>query len=223
MTANSFQRPEVTSRYSTVQMIRDAGKLVMNVENIIDQATSSEYSNGLDWYYIASRQCQTIADHYGVTFSKVVGIVAALSPGCQWDKNILDAIAILEHGTSAVVSTYGANKSKALSILENGDVGVLGGRKVLSFYQNILNPHQDNKVTCDRHAANAAADWYQEHSPQKFLKGSKYSIIETAYFTAARARGIQGHQAQAIAWLVYKRIFSSKTDAVYSFPDWLNN
>jgi hypothetical protein len=84
-----------------------------------------------------------------------------------------------------------------------------------------LNPHLDNNVTCDRHAAVAAANWYKEFDNQKFLKDPKYAVLEAAYFSVARELGIKGHQAQAIAWVTAKRLFSDKTDAVYEFPSWL--
>jgi hypothetical protein len=221
MIEKTFQRPEVTSRYSTVQMIADSPKLRSNIRSVIAMATSEEYSSGIGWYELAHRQCQVMADHFGISLSIAVGVVAALSPGVQWEKNILDAIAVLEVGSQAVCSTYGANKDKAVSIASDGDVGVLGGSKVTAFYSNILNPHLDNNVTCDRHAAVAAANWYKEFDNQKFLGDPKYAVLEAAYFSVARELGIKGHQAQAIAWVTAKRLFSDKTDAVYEFPSWL--
>jgi len=223
MIEKTFQRPEVHSskNYTTVQMIADTPKFRSNIKSVIAMATPEEYSSGMGWYALAHRQCQAIADHFEVSLSTAVGVVAALSPGVQWEKNLLDAIAILEHSENAIVSTYPDNKHKALSIASNGDTGVLGGSKVTAFYPNILNPHLDNNVTCDRHAAVAAANWFKEFNNQKFLKDPKYAVLEAAYFSVARELGIKGHQAQAIAWVAAKRLFSNKADVVYELPDWL--
>ena len=223
MTANSFQRPEVHSgkNYTTVQMIADAPKFRSNIKSVLAMATPEEYTNGMGWYELAHAQCRAIADHFNVSLSTATGIVAALSPGVQWEKNLLDAIAILERGDEAVVSTYGPNKDKAVSIAQDGDVSVLGGSKVTSFYPNMLTPHLDNNVTCDRHAAVAAANWYKEFDNQKFLKDPKYAVLEAAYFSVAREMGILGHQCQAIAWVAAKRLFSDKADVRYDMPEWL--
>ena len=168
------------------------------------QASTQELSAGLAWYQDAHDWCKDIAIQYELSLETVVGIVAALSPACAWEKNLADALAIIQHEELAMVSTYGLNKDKALMILNGKEpLDILGGHKVRSFYHNILHPNDTAHVTIDRHAIRVVA----ETTKLKVVPDKDYYLIADMYKSTARELELVPCQLQAIAWLVQRQRF----------------
>ena len=167
-----------------------------------NQASADELNAGLAWYQDAHDWCKDIATQHELSLETVVGIVAALSPACAWEKNLADALAIIQHGELAIVSTYGLNKDKALVILDGSEpLDVLGGHKVRSFYHNILCPNDTAHVTIDRHAIRVVA----ETTKLNVVPDKDYYLIADMYKDAARELELVPCQLQAIAWLVQRQ------------------
>ena len=59
-------------------------------------ATSQEVQLGCDWYPSALAIASRIADKYNLRTEVVAGIIAALSPNNRWERNIIDAEAIIK-------------------------------------------------------------------------------------------------------------------------------
>lgn len=219
-----FTSLDVSQRFTVGQLLNQRDKIETNIQSVIDMATVNDISHGLVWYQVAHTVAYNLAIEYSRSLSSIAGIIAALSPGCQWTRNIFDTISVLENGSNAITATYGPNKNKAVTIdMGNAPLDILGGHKTRSFYHNMLSPHRDNHVTIDRHAARAGCDWHKEYTPQKFTKTNKYYVLKDAYHSIARQEKMLGHQTQAIAWLTYKRLYVNKSDGFYQLPDYVYN
>lgn len=195
--------------------------ITTNLLSLYDYALPRERIIGLNWYKIAHVMTDNIARYHVKSLSDIAGIIAALSPGVQWSINVSNAIDILNYGNAAKVSTYNANKDKAVKI-DNGHnpLLTLGGNKVLSFYDNIINPLSSDSVAIDRHAVRAAT-LLDLDTAQKFIStDNKYNYVKQAYTIAARALNMLPLQIQAITWLVYKRLFV-RDDRLLQLPDYV--
>ena len=82
---------------------------------------------------------------------------------------------------------------------------MLGGRKVRSFYRNILGI--DSAVTVDRHAVAIVYGRPLSDREIKLLeRAGAYTVIASAYRAAARRLGIAPSTLQAVTWLAWRRL-----------------
>ena len=188
---------------------------LMNLLTVFEQATPQEVIEGMTWYDEAHRLACSISDQFGVSLDVVAGVIAALSPRSKWERNIADGRNIIaaqaagEDPAAIPVTTFNRNKARAIEILQAGTRhGALSGQKVCAFADNIEDPG-GNSVTVDSHAFNA---WVGERAiingtgpritPKRFREcAADYQKVASLY-------GIRPSQAQAIIWLVWKRLHS---------------
>lgn len=165
-----------------------------------DRATDAERTAGAEWYPTAHRIAQSLP---GVeTVITGAGILAALSPQLSWADNVAGARNLCETG-SALPAALTLHCDRA-SVIRNGaaPLSVLGGRKVRSFYRNILEPHRAGAVTIDRHALAIASP----HSSGRVLeRAGGYAYVAGCYRTAARSLSLLSQEVQAITWLCHRR------------------
>jgi hypothetical protein len=84
---------------------------------------------------------------------------------------------------------------------------VLGGRKVRSFFSNILEPDRSGAVTVDRHAVSVVFGFSLSDAQVKILERSgTYLLVASAYRAAARRLGVSPCQCQAVTWTVWRRL-----------------
>jgi hypothetical protein len=182
-------------------------------------ASPAELADGAQWYQRASDAATIIASRYSITADKAAAVIAALSPSNRWERNVTDAefmcrAYVLGGHTAAdkvKVSTYGANKIKALRILAGeSPLGVLGGLKVRAFYRCIMG--DDSAVCVDGHAY---AIWAGERiatTKTPKISSKLYDAIAADFIRAADTiNSIMGvnyspAQVQAITWLAYRRL-----------------
>ena len=127
--------------------------MIAELNKLYLQATDDHIKHGMTWYNDAHHMCKRIAKHTNTDLYKVVGVLAALSPRNKWHRNISDCVDVIRKGKKAKVCTFNANKNKALKILKANSpsevYAILNGRKVQSFYNNILKPFKSDTVTVD--------------------------------------------------------------------------
>jgi hypothetical protein len=187
-----------------------------NLRRIYAMAMEEEKAIGLNWYPSAWEQCKIIAGRQEVNPVKVAGVVAALSPGMEWGRNLVvaeDLIKLWKAGkeipSSLSVYGYGAIR-KAKRILEGElptDV-MQTAKKTKSFFLNMIG--WEEQVTIDRHAK-AAAYWLigpKGGSDNNLSKVGKkeYDELVGEYRGVARQLGLEPAQLQAIVWVTWKRI-----------------
>lgn len=160
-------------------------------------ADSDARSFGIEWFGKANSLATELGK--GDT-SKGAGVLAALSPMCSWPENVKKARQVFDNG-----STYGLTDSvsKAIRIANGEDaLSVLGGRKVRTFYGNIMLTNLDN-VTVDRHAFDAAYNTPGLSDRVGISKG-RFDAVENAYRDCARVIGISPAQLQAVVWVYWR-------------------
>jgi hypothetical protein len=186
-------------------------------------STDLERSNGKNWYRQAHRAALDLSGPFACGVITSAGVISALSPNNKWERNLRDAQTLFDRfkvlGADAAsqvkVSTYGANKAKALTILKlqsptvDDVAAVLNGLKSIAFYRCILG---DSQAVCvDGHAFSI---WAGEHiTTPKTPKISPrlYDQIADDYRAAARivstpSQPVNPSELQAITWLTHKRL-----------------
>lgn len=169
------------------------------------EASSKE---GLNWYKEANSFCRGLSSRYSVSVETVAGVLAALSPASNWERNKQETDWLLATIAGKKVTpfkfvTYGKNVAKATLIAK----GVLDpysafsektGPKTFNFFWCIVNPDSPDYVCIDRHAYTIATG-----KVYTGLKTAPYRKIAEMYRKAAKKLAILPSQLQAVLW-VYK-------------------
>ena len=202
-----------------------ARAVTRHIAGMLQLASQGDILAGVEWYARALRFARMLVQAYdGLTLGQAVGVIAALSPLCKWERNCTDAEAMIKawhYGAdpnTVRVSAFGANRAKAAVILAlSGDdleietiAKILNGRKITAFFHSILG---DPETVCvDGHAY---AVWIGERitttkTPSIGVK--LYADIARAYQLVAK-RGfnlcgvtLSPTQVQATTWITYRRL-----------------
>lgn len=168
---------------------------------------------GLSWYVDARHKADSMARSYGTPSSVVCGVIAALSPGCDWNLNLVYADTLMEayfiqgyRGKKLpLVGSYGRlNVQKAERIMSGEEpLSVLGGKKVRAFYQTIFDPSDNTTVVVDRHAKSAAIG--EKNTQSSVVKNSEYEFLSRHYQLVAKENNLLPWQVQSIVWVVWRR------------------
>jgi len=194
---------------------------VKNILKIYNQSTDNEIVSGKVWYKQANELSRLMAVKYNLTHIQTAGIIAALSPGTNWNQNIIDSnnlCSLLTAGKdihSIVCTTYNQNKLKAHQIWLNFDLSkndtfviLLGASKKVnktsSFFLNIINPELSDNVTIDRHSFRVNLGLIE--LPQIALTECRYKLMEQAYKKASNQLDISAIELQAVTWLTFRRL-----------------
>ena len=192
-------------------------KNVRNIKAIYELASAQEIADGMAWYRVAKSIAIVLADQYGITAAQAVGVLAALSPRNKWSRNVIDAEALISAYVAAgsdqarltKVCTFGANKEKAIKILESNAetiptiLEILSGPKLREFASCIAGLPD---CCIDGHA------WCIWQGSRVTLAdvpaiGAKLRReIKADYAQAAADLGLRPSEVQAITWVAWRRI-----------------
>jgi hypothetical protein len=191
-------------------------EIVDRLKGLYETATAGQLASGLVWYQEAHEYAVALAAKHGTSPSVVCAVIAALSPGANWDHNKNDADVFLScfflkklRGQKLPsVGSYGwRNIEKAERICKGeAPLDVLGGNKVRAFYVCLLLPESSKSVCIDRHAKCAAIGQYLGDT---VVTPSEYSWIESHYRIAALDLGLVPSQLQAICWVVWRETYQN--------------
>jgi hypothetical protein len=186
---------------------------VARVDGWLTVATAQDLADGLAWYDRARGHAETMAAESGLSVRQCAGVIAALSPRCQWATNVAGARRMLLAAAAGegepVVGGVRSNRAKAWAIAQGADPGdVLSGPKVCAFFANIMGDVES--VTIDVWAARAAEGRENPHAPKR----RRYRLCEETYRRAARRHGITPRDAQAAVWTVYRRTHGYQYDPI---------
>jgi hypothetical protein len=184
-------------------------KIRNNILKVYKVSVNSEQN---DWYREAHQFGIEVSSflksfkNYDVTVNQVLGIVSALSPLKEWEKNKEIAVDFILTGDCGHM---GANKRKARAILDcNGSddkiLEILSGPKTSRFYMNMMYP-DGTGVTVDRHAI-AIAIGRTATNKEQALTPKAYTFIEKCYIMTAETLGLDPLHLQSITWQAWKRI-----------------
>jgi len=210
---------------NTISNIPSASQLLNNILAFYRKCTPQNMVDGLNWYKEAHYFAQTLSEVYGVSFAQVVAVIAVLSPSNSWEGNKVNAEAIINAFNkdrtgrfcyAVKVSTYNANKEKAIEALINPNTALpivfntqrQSNRKVSNFASNILNPYSDAFVTIDRHAARIAYG-VTGSTVVKSITPNRYEAVKKAYQQAANSidSNLLPCELQAVTWLRYRELY----------------
>lgn len=191
-----------------------------NILQTYNAASPEELDAGMNWYANANLLTDGIAKRTGVPLWAVCGVIAALSPGSLWGRNVLEAEELISAWKAnlplPLVGVYGKrNVDKAIQILKGTnplDVLPESGPKTRSFFANILFPQTSDAVTVDRHAKALAYGLhsirlgYASNSLLSTVRVGEYDYLAWHYRRVAERLGLIPSQLQAICWIVWKRL-----------------
>lgn len=189
-----------------------------NIQAVYELATLVEQVDGQAWYPTAHCAALALADDYGVTECQAVGVIAALSPRNRWERNVADAEAMIcayvaggsAQALETKVCTFGANKRKALLILEAEDPtadqvrAILSGPKLCEFFSCILGQHSE--VCIDGHAYCIWAGGRTSLADVPSIGVKLRREIKGDYVAVADKLGLTSAALQAITWVAWRRI-----------------
>lgn len=161
----------------------------------------SNLDNGFTWYEDAHVYAIDLAMEFNIELSKVIGIMAALSPNNKWERNKIDTRKFLEYPSILTkVCTFKGQRIKALKIYHGSGLHediekVLNGIKTKNFYHNIMFYHKSTRVTIDMWAF---------RSVNMLPKLKNVKLITQAYEDVANEFNILPHQLQAVVWGVVR-------------------
>ena len=192
-------------------------KNVRNIKAIYELASAAEIAEGMAWYGTAKSIATLIAGQYGIPANQAIGVLAALSPRNKWTRNVIDCEQLIgayvaagsEQARLVKTCTFGANKAKAIKILESGletlptALDILSGPKLREFASCIAGL---DECCIDGHA------WC-------IWQGSRVTLadvpsigvklrreIKADYARAAADLGLKASELQAITWVTWRRI-----------------
>jgi len=171
--------------------------------------------------YVRYRQVMEVfAKRFAVPLDRVTAAFVALSPNTDYLSNLRSLVSVLDGVTrgadqqSIVVSTYNHNRDRAIRYVtgEAQFVAPNRGRKILSFYDNILYPATSPRVTVDGHMV---AIWRDQELTMKeaTVRPGEYDQIEAEVRRLAFYHHLVPCEVQAILWFARKRVLGIKFEA----------
>ena len=186
-----------------------------NVKDWVDRIRNDHWQQGKVWYTHANQLCRTLSDDTQTPLDSVVGVLAALSPQVSWDVNITSCESIVKDGIIDPGYTgYKINVDKALQCLVSPPLDVLGGRKVIAFYHNILDPTKSQEVTIDTHIGRVLYDNLDLTAKQIryiFSKTGNELAQEAVRKVAKKLKTIP-HVLQASLWVCVRELTQARAD-----------
>ena len=204
---------------------------VGNIEKIFKLASKERIAESSKWYSDAQKFTETLSLKFDNQLSsiKIAGVIAALSPRNEWNRNKLDAETLCKEFLSnkyyqlnlfgyhvllnSKVCTFNTNKAKAIKILLSDDSkieSILKGNKLINFFRCIIG---DDKAICiDGHAFNIASNRVSALSEVPAISDKNYKILQKVYKDATNFinkkynLNLIPNKLQSTTWEEYKRL-----------------
>ena len=161
------------------------------VVNLLDHFEQAGTTEGERWYRESRRYARQLAREYGGGVGRAAGVVAALSPQVQWERNKVMARDVM--ATGEAIGQTGANLTKAWRIWSGErPLQVLGGPKVRAFYRAMMG--DEDAAVIDTWMLQAIG-W-----PQQGLSARQYERCAAALTEAASYTHLTTAQFQAVVW-----------------------
>lgn len=191
-----------------------SARLMRNLRACYLRASAEDMREGLTWYARANDAARAMSLKYGIPTESVCGVIAAFSPGRNWELNLVDAEVFLQEWANGArgsklprVGSYGQRNLTKASKIASGKLplDVLGGLKVRAFYGCLANPLEETLVCVDRHAKSAAFG-VKLADKKSVVTVAEYPWIAEHYRREALRAGVLPHQYQAVVWVVWRRL-----------------
>lgn len=176
-------------------------RMVRRITRAYRASSAAHRAAGLGWYAEAWRVAGEI---WPERPDLAAGVIAALSPRCQWSTNVVWARAMVHAARTGApcpaVHTEKGMRPQAWRIA-NGEapLSVLNGPKVRAFWSNIVG--DTDAVTVDTWAARAATGLSGKDAERAISTPARYRAVADAYRRAAVILGITPRECQAAVWV----------------------
>lgn len=185
---------------------------VANLESVMAQATDAERAHGLAWYEVAATFAMGLSTRHDVPAVMALEVLAILSPGCEWERNMALAETFLATGDCRHM--YGRQIESARRLVAGVPWFQVTGRasKVDNFRRCILlallGVEAHPFVCLDRHAHDAAMGRPTGDADRRWMSvdHGRYEELAEAYREVAARHGLQPYQTQAIVWVTWRRL-----------------
>ena len=202
-----------------------------NIEKVFKTASKERIAETRKWYSDAQKFTETLSLEFNNQISsiKIAGVIAALSPRNEWNRNKFDAKQICKEFLSnkyyqlnlfsyhfllnSKVCTFNPNKAKAIQILLSDDSkieSILKGNKLINFYLGIIG---DTEAICiDGHAFNIASNRVTSLAEVPTISDKNYKTLQNVYRDAKNFinkrynLNLKAGELQAVTWNEYKRL-----------------
>lgn len=213
---------EPSPRFPAVEMTQHRKRAaVQNISNVYNATPEPVRRSGKEWYSRVNEATAKGIRGSSLNIHQGAGLVAAVSPQMDWEKNNIDAIGELRnlsHAQWGKITSGDRSPLHGMSISRAPDSGLLKAHRIMhgeedpdqvlnrrtapktnSFMHNIAEPDKAGPVTIDGRAHDIATNrmqgWEQPRGLQsaalKTGKKSRYEHFEDAYRGAAKSIGIQ--------------------------------
>lgn len=175
--------------------------------NLLATVSSSSFGaevEGMGWYAAAHSIAADMAVRHGLTVRQCAGVLAALSPQTGWAENIRLADAACEAGEASGHTADACGKADRILSGEDPSA-VLGGRKVRSFFANIVEPGRSGAVTVDRHCVDMLVGRRGAVNDRVLERPGAYALCAAVVRSVARDLGWRPHEVQAVAWVAWRQ------------------
>lgn len=189
----------------TTTQTPDIDTMAANVLATYRKASDAQRKDGMVWYAEAHALAVTLARSAGHNVLRAAGVISALSPQMNWERNqVLAVKTYAERGISS--GCLGASVRKADAIYHGADVmSTLKAPKTSAFALVIADPTNNVDVVIDRHAMSVALGrQVTDMEAAALSRKGFYEAYSTAYRKAAAEVGITPSQMQAITWVAWR-------------------
>lgn len=190
-----------------------------NVAKWFAKADQTDIEEGVRAYANYRLVMEGFAGRFGFPLDLTTAAFVALSPNTDYLSNLRSLVSVLDglnrgvDCNNIVVSTYNHNRDRAISYLTGVDQfdTPKRGRKIRSFYRNIINPETSKEVTVDGHMV---AIWRDEKLTMKeaTVSNRQYDVIEKDIASLAKRNKLRPCEMQAVLWFTRKRVLQIKFD-----------
>jgi hypothetical protein len=185
-----------------------------NILRVYHLASGEEIASGSQWYHAAHDEAVRLSSPtHSVRITAAV--IAALSPGLRWERNVEAAERVIRGGTTLYdddelgglgVRWYdGVRKAERILAGRNPAI-VLQGPKVRAFWHCIAQPDSTLAVCVDGHAYSIWAGQRLALDDIPPFNERMYTRISGDYAAVASHVGIRPCQIQAICWVAWRRL-----------------
>ncbi len=192
------------------QFVKRMPEIQRNLLRLYAERTLADDTLGQAWYPKAHSIVVEWAGCYGFSIATIACTIAAVSPQCSWNRNLIIADDILADRAVSIGGALHANLAKARRIVADRAGQITPyfpyGPKVASFAVNLAGDY--SHATIDTHAMQAALNDVQATYT---LKWGPYAVFAQCYVSAAKVVGIEPATFQAIIWHIWKRKYPHGT------------
>lgn len=192
-------------------IVYNSNFILDNIKEVVEQATSSHLLEAKSWYPIAHSQAERMSKEYNIDKIVVCGLISVLSPMKGWMENLklTESFIVRKHKSGhfsnqinkgkEILKLNGKNQNIVAqkALIEN----ILNGRKTVNFFNNILQPLDNQWLTIDRHVLSVCYGGLVTS-----LTTKQYDFLKQLLIDEAKKHNLASSEYQSLLWLMMKYV-----------------